>query len=100
MVSDLEVLEAGRQRLVECQVLGVHVHSVVAGDGEHLVHDVVLLLQGGQLRRHAAQEGQVVHELLHCAGEVVQAPGGTLWGGGEKRGKVFGLGSFVCVCNL
>ena len=78
LASDLKMLEAGCQRLVEGQVLWMDIDIKVAGDGEHLVHNVVLLLQGRQLCRHASQEGQVVDKLLHCVGKLVQALRGSL----------------------
>ena len=60
------MLEAGGQRLVQGELLGVYIELLkVLGDGVELGDDGVLPLQGRHLRRHLTQEGQVLHELLH-----------------------------------
>ena len=91
--SHLEVLKAGCQCLVQGQIFRVDLHIVVTRDGEHLVHNVVLLLQGRQLCGHASQERQVLHKLFHSGRELVQA----LWGTLVKEGwKCLILWSVCC----
>lgn len=74
----LESDEVRPQRLVESQLLISDLHVVAPGDGEQLVDDLELTLQGRQLGGHLAQEGQVLHKLLHRPREVVQLLGRTL----------------------
>ena len=65
------MLKTGHEGLIEGELLGLNGDVEVLGDGEEPGDHKVLLLQGGQLRPHAGQEGQMLHKLLYGLGLVV-----------------------------
>ena len=70
--GDLEMLEAGGECLVQSIFLRHDGQLKVLRDGIQLDDDVVFLVEGRHLRPNLAQEGQMVHKLLHRLGQMVQ----------------------------